>query len=91
MLVRHGERFTIQQSDILGHIEDVTKGRGGIHMDSLIAVFFPNETRKKAATRILSVICHINDKLVSTDFKIVGPGNGHKNGIYRFIKTTRAP
>lgn len=89
MLIRFGERFPPKQAAILDMIIDVTKGRGGIEMESLISVFYPGENKKVASQRVRSNIVKINDLLCSTDYRIVGPGCG-KTGTYRFVVTEAA-
>lgn len=82
MMIRFGERFPPKQAAILDMIADVTKGRGGIEMESLVSVFYPGESKRVASQRLRSNIVKINDTLVSTDYRIVGPGCG-KTGMYR--------
>ena len=65
-------------------IADVTKGRGGIEIESMISVFYPGEPKKVASQRLRSNIVKINDMLCSTDYRIVGPGNG-RQGMYRLV------
>ena len=89
MLVRFGERFPPRQAAILDMIENVTRGRGGIELESLIAVFYPGESRSKASQNVRSNIVKINDRLVSTDYRITGPGSG-KTGFYRLTKDATA-
>lgn len=84
MMVRFGERFPPKQAAILDMISDVTKGRGGIEMESLISVFYPGESRKVASQKVRSNIVKINDLLCATDYRIVGPGCG-KTGMYRLV------
>lgn len=85
MMVRFGERFPPKQAAILDMIADVTKGRGGIEMESLISVFYPGEPKNKASQRVRSNIIKINDRLVSTGYRIEGPGCG-KTGMWRLVQ-----
>ena len=89
LMVRFGERFPPKQAQILDLIADVTKGRGGIEMESLIAVFYPGESKRVASQRVRSNIVKINDLLCATDYRIVGPGSG-KTGTYRLVEVEQA-
>lgn len=85
MRMLFGERFTPKQAAILDMIATVTKGRGGICMESMIWVFYPGEPKKAAGQRIRTHIDAINNILCATDYRIIGPGMG-KQGMYRLAR-----
>jgi len=82
MLVKFGVKFTPQQAGILDMIESVTKGRGGIDGAALGWVFYPGVAKRLQTARIKVHVCQINDKLVSTDWRIVNVRPWKREGAF---------
>ena len=81
MTVRFGVKLPRKKASILDMISDVTKGRGGIDVDTLSWVFYPDKRRPDARNLIRNHVCQINDLLLSTDVRIV-----NQDGLYRLVE-----
>ena len=87
MLILFGVRFQPKKAEILSMISDVTKGRGGISMESLIGVFYPGISKRKAEGAVRVQINQINDLLIQTDYRIDNCylRDKHKTQLYRLV------
>src|SRR5690349_23314750 len=85
MTVRFGVKLPPKKAEFLDMIEQVTKGRGGIELESLASVFYPGVSKTVAKQRAKVHICQINDLLLSTDYRIV-----NRDGLYRLVEQAEA-
>lgn len=82
MLVRFGVRLPPFKARLLDMLADVTRGRGGITMDSLCVVFAPGVDRARARRRIATHVHQLNEWLVETDVWVRSRSNRHDGGTY---------
>jgi hypothetical protein len=71
LLTWHGVRLPPKQAAILDMIARASKGRGGIALNTLAWVFYPDVDTTRARQRIKTHVCQINDRLVSTERRIM--------------------
>lgn len=85
MTVRFGVKLPPKKAEFLDMIERVTRGRGGIELESLASVFYPGIQKRIAHQRVKVHVNQINDLLLSTDYRIVNQG-----GLYRLVEQAEA-
>jgi hypothetical protein len=81
VLVRHGIRLQRKKADLLDLIEKHTT-RGGIDLDRLAWLTYPDDPRSIACQRIRVHINQLNDLLEATDCRVV-----NRDGRYRVSGT----
>jgi len=77
VLVRHGIKLQRKKADILDAIEKHTT-HGGIALDRLAWLFYPDDPRPIACQRLRVHINQINDLLAATEWRVV-----NRDGRYR--------
>ena len=77
LLTWHGVKLPPKQAAILDLIDK--KGRGGIALETLAWVFYPDVNTSRARQRIKVHVNQINDRLASTERRIV-----RRDGRYCF-------
>jgi hypothetical protein len=75
LVTRYGVRLQAKQADIFDLIEHA-KGRGGVALACLADAIYPGVDATRARQRIKVQVGKINDRLVSTDYRIVRRRNG---------------
>jgi hypothetical protein len=78
LVTRYGVRLQAKQADIFDLIEHA-KGRGGIALACLADAIYPGVDTTRARQRIKVQVGKINDRLVSTDRRVV-----RRDGRYCF-------
>jgi hypothetical protein len=82
ILTRHGVRLTHKKARLLDAIEKHTD-RGGIDLDRLAWLTYPDDPRPIACQRIRVHINQLNDLLEATDCRVV-----NRDGRYRVSGVT---
>jgi hypothetical protein len=87
--VRFDEVMTRMQASILDMILDISRAGRTISTESLCAVFFPGLSLPVARRRVITHVHNINERLASTDVRIISKRNGKNSpGEYRAIGWT---
>lgn len=87
--VRFDEIMTRMQAAILDMILDLSRAGRTISTESLCGVFFPGLSLPVARRRVITHVHNINERLASTDVRIISDRNGHNaSGEYRAIGFT---
>lgn len=75
--LRFDEIMTRTQAAMLDMLLDVTRAGSTITTETLCHVFFPGLSLPIARRRVITHVHNINERLASTDVRIVSQHNGH--------------